>query len=113
MMRGLIKVKRKERMEMLSKELERIKEELIRLDAERIILFGSAVRNDLSIFSDLDIIAVMNSDLGFVDRLKRVYEIIKPRSVDILVYTPEEVKGGGPFIRNALKEGRIIYEKKE
>ncbi len=107
----LINVKRKERIEMLNNELERIREELISLGAVKIILFGSAVRNELGIFSDLDIIAVMKSDLSFIDRVKHVYEIIKPRSADILVYTPEELKEERPFITNALKGSRVIYEK--
>jgi len=47
--------------------------------------------------------------------LDEFYDHLKPRvAVDILVYTPEEfekMKGSNQFIRHALKNGRIQYEK--
>lgn len=112
-MQELINLKRKERIDMLNDELERIRKEFISMGAEKIIVFGSAARGELTIFSDLDVIVVMKTDIDFIKRLRCMYEKLKPRSVDILIYTPEEIEAeGNVFIKNALREGKIVYEKK-
>jgi uncharacterized protein (DUF1697 family) len=53
----------------------------------------------------------------FLERLEEFYNYLNPQvAVDILVYTPEEfeeMKKNNPFILTALKQGRIIYERKE
>jgi len=59
--------------------------------------------------------SIKKTDKKFPDRLDEFYDHLKPRvAVDILVYTPEEfekMKGSNQFIRHALKNGRILYEK--
>lgn len=48
-------------------------------------------------------------------RLHEVYDALDlDFHVDLLVYTPEEfelLKVGRAFVRNAVKEGKVIYEK--
>jgi predicted nucleotidyltransferase len=107
---------KKRNIELLKAELERIQRELIKLDVEKIILFGSVARDEIGISSDLDLIVIMETEADFLTRIKTVYTLIKPIvAVDILIYTPEEIaelKKNSPFVRSALKEGEILYEKK-
>jgi uncharacterized protein len=56
----------------------------------------------------------MDSDLDFVTRSARLYQQMRPGvDLDLIVYTPQEfeqMRGRG-FVRQALEEGRILYEK--
>ncbi|MCF6096542.1 nucleotidyltransferase domain-containing protein [Thermovorax subterraneus] len=109
-----IKAEEKDYKTLLEKELERITAELKKLGAEKILLFGSYARGREDLFTDLDIIAILKSDLPFIDRIGFIYRKIAPRvAADILVYTPEEwetVKEK-PFFKKAVAEGRVLYEK--
>lgn len=104
----------KEYKTLLESELERITAELKQLGAEKILLFGSYAGGRADLFTDLDIIAVLRSDLPFIERIGFIYGKIVPRvATDILVYTPEEwqtVKDK-PFFKKAIAEGRVLYEK--
>lgn len=104
----------KERKEILEKELERILPLLITLGAQRIILFGSLSRGKVCRSSDIDLLIVKDSNQRFLDRLDEVYRTIKPNcGIDFFVYTPEEFEEmslTNPFIRRAIKEGRLLYE---
>ena len=46
------------------------------------------------------------------DTLEDIYDYLKGLPVDILVYTPKELRqiAHRPFIKKALKEGIVIYE---
>ncbi|GFN23693.1 nucleotidyltransferase domain-containing protein [Thermanaeromonas sp. C210] len=84
------------------------------LGAQKIILFGSYARGRADVFTDLDIIVILETGLPFVERTGYVYRELAPRvPSDILVYTPEEWQRmqDRPFIRQALAEGKILYEK--
>lgn len=84
---------------------------------EKIILFGSAIRGDMDRYSDLDIVVIKETKKRFLERLIEASKFIRKElfPIDIFVYTPEELKimqeERNPFIEQALKEGRIIYEK--
>lgn len=104
---------RESRQRRLFKELERVKRRLVSLGAQKIVLFGSAARGQIGLFSDIDLLVVMASPLPFVERLREIYRHIKPSAIDLFVYTPEEfhsIKETNPFVRQALREGKIIYE---
>ena len=84
---------------------------------ERVILFGSYARGSYDRYSDLDLVIIKRTRRRFLDRIKEVIRIIQPRfGVDILVYTPGELKrmvrSGNPFIQRVLEEGKILYEKR-
>lgn len=99
---------------LLREELDRIVSVLKAMGAEKIILFGSLARGRENIFSDLDLIVVMNSEWDFVQRHGRIYQQLDPKvDADILVYTPEEFARmqPTPFIRHVLKEGIVVYAK--
>jgi predicted nucleotidyltransferase len=101
------------------RRLERAVRDAVRALAQRpevkqAILFGSYSKGRRDLFTDLDILIVMDSPLDFVSRTAEMARYLSiPVDVDLLVYTPQEldrVRHRG-FIRRALEEGKIIYEK--
>ena len=101
---------------MVSSNIDRVVRGLMAYQPEKIILFGSAARGDADEYSDLDIIIVKNTDTRFVQRLVDVTAFLPlDLAIDVFVYTPEELEAmaeeGNPFIEQALKEGKIVYEK--
>ncbi len=103
---------RRERAEKLASEAERITGVLAERGATLVVAFGSFARDDVGIASDLDMIAVMESDLPFIERLDVLYRAISPAvGLDLLVYTPEEFEHmrERAFVRHALAEGRVLH----
>ena len=96
----------------LASEAERIAALLVERGATLVVVFGSVARGDVGIASDLDMIAVMQSELPFIKRLEELYGALHPTvGLDLLVYTPEEfeyMRERG-FIRHALAEGRVLH----
>jgi len=79
------------------------------------ILFGSAARDTETRHSDIDMMIVMKTNKRFFDRyddFEELYSEFRGRSLDLLIYTPEELENicHRPFIRRILQEGQIIYE---
>ena len=72
-------------------------------------------RDDWDDESDVDIIIVYETPKRFLERLKELYEAWNIKiAIDILAYTPHEFSlmlKTNPFIQNAAKEGKIIYER--
>lgn len=101
----------------LKEKLNSVITDLRRYNPEKIILFGSAARNDTDQYSDLDMVIVKKTKKRFLERLVEVSKLIRKElfPLDIFVYTPEEFKSmqeeENPFIEQVLKEGRVIYEK--
>lgn len=81
--------KREKYKKLLEISLNRIVEKL-KEKVEKIILIGSYIeRKDL--FTDLDIIVIMDTDKPFLDRVKEIYSLLElPVDADILCYTPLE-----------------------
>jgi predicted nucleotidyltransferase len=93
-------------------------ERLVRaIDPERILLFGSFAKGQAGRRSDIDLIVVWNTDLGPLDRIGLVLELLAdaPRPVDVLIYTPTEFaeRSELPFLRGILREARLLYERRE
>lgn len=105
----------KERKAKLAAQLEKAIEAITTLNPEKVILFGSFNHGDLNSRSDIDLLVVWDTDLPFLERTQVFYDAIQPDlAMDILIYTPEEIERlqeNNPFIRKALAEGRVIYEK--
>ena len=82
---------------------------------DKIILFGSAVKDNWDEESDVDIIVVYNTDKSFLNRLKELYQSWSiPKAVDILAYTPSEyfeMMSSNYFLQDAVKSGKLIYER--
>jgi predicted nucleotidyltransferase len=85
---------------------------------EKAILFGSLARNDASHHSDVDLILIKNTNVRFLDRYEGVLasfsQALPECDVDLLIYTPKELDeiSDRHFIRQALKEGKVLYESK-
>jgi predicted nucleotidyltransferase len=100
----------------LEKAIESITAQLIaKYKPEKIILFGSAAREDAAPGSDVDLLIIKKDAPPFsADRIMEVSSLIeRDVPVDFLVYRPEEfekrVRLGDPFIGLILKEGRVLY----
>ncbi|NLV26547.1 MAG: nucleotidyltransferase domain-containing protein [Methanomicrobiales archaeon] len=95
-------------------ELNRLTELLKEMGALKIILFGSCAMNTAGRLSDLDIFVIMETDLPFVERLSHFYKILLPSvPTDLILYTPAEFvrNKDNPFIKEILKNGKIMYKK--
>lgn len=106
---------KEERRRALEKALGSILAQLKKMGALKVVLFGSFARGEVRARSDIDIIAVMPSTCPGRMWMRRIYdEVDREVDCDILAYTDEEIKATMPisrFLRYALKEGRVVYEK--
>jgi len=96
----------------LKAELERILNRLKKDPSVRLVLlFGSLARGDARDHSDIDLIVVKETEKRFLDRLDEFYDDAR-EAMDVLVYTPQEFEEmrERPFVKRALKEGKILYE---
>ncbi len=84
-------------------------------DPEKIILFGSAARGDMSRHGDLDLLIIKEGG-DALDLMGRIYMRLHGvgTAVDALVVAPEDVEryknSDALVFRPALQEGRVIYE---
>jgi predicted nucleotidyltransferase len=108
-------LKRAEHAALLRESLRRIVESLSVLEGvERVSLFGSYARGRADLLTDLDVLVVMRTDLGFVDRLRWLYErLAVPVDLDLLCYTPEEFDAmrDRSFLRRIRQDEVLLYEK--
>ncbi|MEK6286169.1 MAG: nucleotidyltransferase domain-containing protein [Acidobacteriota bacterium] len=88
------------------------------IDPDRIILFGSRARGDAKPDSDVDLLVIKDSSEPPHKRSISAYRALGGLStpIDILWRTPEEVEEWAG-VRNyvttrAIREGRVLYEKR-
>jgi predicted nucleotidyltransferase len=87
-----------------------------RFNPRRVVLFGSYARDDAVPDSDLDIFVEMETPIGYFDRAIAIDALFDMRDwpMDIIVYTPEEVKQWtgqvGTMLSYVEQEGRVLYE---
>jgi predicted nucleotidyltransferase len=98
------------------KEIESITSQIIeKYKPEKIILFGSAARDQISPASDADFLIVKKeTPLYGADRIRELSRMIERNiAVDLLVYRPDEFEErlamGDPFLKAVLKEGKVLY----
>ncbi len=81
---------------------------------EKIILYGSAAHGKATSGSDIDLLIIKKTKRRFIDRISDVllscdYEV----PLEPIVYTPGEIarclKQGNFFIKDILKNGKVIY----
>jgi len=101
---------------------EKIKEIVLKIasgyDPDKIILFGSYANDTPDEHSDLDLLVIKNSEKPRPERGIDVRRILAGALIpmDILVYTNQEVKESEnnkySFIHEAVKNGKVLYERK-
>ncbi len=112
-LRQRLRRRRKAHRRILWDEVERLTNAAAKLGARRVILFGSLLREEPGLTTDIDLFIVWETPLSFMDRTIEVYRRLQPLvATDLLVYTPEEVDRmtETPFVRQILREGRVLYE---
>ena len=101
--------------QLLQKSVDLLVERLSAIHAvQRISIFGSYARGAADLFTDLDVLVIMESDQSFIERQQRLYQLLGlPVDLDLLCYTPKEfqVVKDGPFLRRALRDEVVLYEK--
>jgi len=81
----------------------------------KVILFGSYAYGSPTKDSDIDLLIIKESSLPIHHRTKEVRRILRGMkvAVDIIVYTPEEIKKwegiDTAFITGVLKKGKVLY----
>lgn len=81
----------------------------------RIVLFGSAARDEMGPNSDVDLLVVKDGDYDKWQVLDRIYLALVGvgQAVDVVIVTPEEVERYRNthclVIKPALDEGRVVY----
>jgi len=83
---------------------------------ERILMFGSLASDQVREWSDIDLVIIKESRQSFLERIREVMKLLKPRvGVDILVYTPEEfaqLSRERLFMREEIiARGKVLYER--
>jgi predicted nucleotidyltransferase len=110
-------IKRKiERKKKLETALKTIKHQLIKLGAKKIILFGSLNKDDIDIYSDLDLLVIMPSIKTGKEWMDFIYKNLEREiASDIIVYNENEFennKNENSFLSEIINSGKIIYEAK-
>jgi predicted nucleotidyltransferase len=81
----------------------------------KIVLFGSYASGEATEDSDVDILLVCDSDKPKHRRIQEIRRALRPLPfpVDILVYTPEEIRRyeneEGTFVHHVLTTGRVMH----
>jgi predicted nucleotidyltransferase len=84
---------------------------------DKIILFGSFARGGAGPDSDADLLVVMPTNGSRRELAVQIDMALFgiPLPADVVVVTPEDVERGrgqiGTFIRPALTEGKVLYER--
>ena len=100
-------------------EIKRIAKKIgVVANAEKIILFGSHARDEARAGSDVDLFIIAPSNQPRFKRSRELYKLFSPYpfSMDLLVYTPEEVEAGKKtplsFVSTVLREGKTVYDRR-
>lgn len=111
-----LSVERKRYVAALEQDLDSLLQQLSDMPSvEKVILFGSYAAGRRDLFTDLDLLVVMDSPLDFVARGVELARRLRASvALDLLVYTPEEMERmrDRPFLRHALRTGKVLYEKR-
>ncbi|MCX8095750.1 MAG: nucleotidyltransferase domain-containing protein [Caldisericia bacterium] len=104
------------RKKLLEKNLKKILNELKKLGALEVYLFGSFLKGNINLFSDLDLFIIMPEDKSGKEWSKIIYEKIeKDVAVDFIIFNKKEFedeKYFNPLIKNILENGKLIYSNK-
>ena len=82
---------------------------------DRVVLFGSYARGEVTEDSDVDLLVILPFEGRAVDQSVKIRLRLRPGfPVDLIVRTPEKVRErlamGDSFMRDVLDEGKVLYE---
>jgi predicted nucleotidyltransferase len=82
---------------------------------KKIILFGSYARGNPNPESDLDLLVIMDTQLREWEQSLKIRRSLGVMfGMDLIVRTPKKIsqrlKMGDSFIKDVMKEGKILYE---
>ena len=83
----------------------------------KVILFGSYAYGTPHIYSDIDLMVIMDSEETAIQRIRNVHAVgkISFLPMDVLVYTPAEVETrlamGDYFVQEILERGKVLYQR--
>ncbi len=97
------------------KAIDQVVEQIVeKFKPQRIILFGSYARGNPRPESDLDLLVVMETPLKESTQsleIRRYLDVLF--GLDLIVHTPkklrERVEMGDWFLRDVLKDGKVLY----
>jgi predicted nucleotidyltransferase len=92
-----------------------VKQIVEKFKPQKIILFGSYARGNPRPESDVDLLVVMETSIKDVQQAIQICQQIEYRfGLDLIVHTPnylaERLKMGDWFLRDVIKEGKVLYE---
>lgn len=99
------------------KKLREVVKELVVYEPEKIILYGSAARGELTDDSDIDLLIIKKTDKDMFDRIGEVLKLLRynPLPIEPIVLTPEEFEQMKTekrlFAEVIIKEGEVLYGK--
>ncbi len=80
----------------------------------KLVIFGSWVKGEAGVGSDVDFLIVLKeSEHPFLERIPIYTPSNFPIDTDVFPYTLEELKKGIPLVEQALKEGKVVFERIE
>ncbi|MCY4455172.1 MAG: nucleotidyltransferase domain-containing protein [Chloroflexi bacterium] len=86
-------------------------------DPERIVLFGSVARGEVTMHSDVDLLVVMPDGTNRRETAVEMHVALGGMGTakDIVVTTPDEIARRGHIVgtvlRAALREGKVVHER--
>ncbi len=84
-------------------------------EVEKVSLVGSFSQGRADLFTDLDILVIMRTNQGMLERLRTLYPILNlPVDYDLFCYTPHEIEAcrSRPFFKRLMSSEIVLYEKK-
>lgn len=88
--------------------------QLVAMGAVKIILHGSLARDEVWVGSDIDLIVVAESEMGFKERYFHFNRELKTKAaVEMFVYTPAEFERmltESSFVRQGVADGKVVYD---
>jgi len=99
--------------ELVEKAISRFVDELSkRKEVLSVVIFGSWAKGSSGVGSDVDFLIILKeSKLSFLERIPAYMPSGFPIDVDVFPYTIEEVRKGIPLVEQALKEGKVVFER--
>jgi predicted nucleotidyltransferase len=113
-------MKTRELNEEFEREIDRLSRQIKeKYKPEKIILFGSSIKDNITEDSDIDMLIIKETDKKRNERFREVRTLVRDLKRRIpfspLVYTPTEIEQrlnlGDFFIKKILKEGKVLYER--